>query len=184
MQRVSVVGNSGSGKTTLARELAQRLGVPHVELDAINHQPDWQELPTDEFRARVAETASGRGWVIDGNYASKVRDIVWARADTVVWLDPPRRVVMRRIIRRTLGRVVLRRELWNGNREQWRFIFTLDPQYSVIAWAWTQHDTYHRRYEEATADPAWSHLRFVRLRSNHDSRALLRETAPESRHSS
>ena len=55
MQRVSVVGNSGSGKTTLARQLAGRLGVAHVELDAIFHQPDWQELPAADFRAAVQE---------------------------------------------------------------------------------------------------------------------------------
>ena len=41
---------------------------------------------------------TGERWVIDGNYTSQVKDLVWARADTVVWLDLPRRTVMRRII--------------------------------------------------------------------------------------
>jgi adenylate kinase family enzyme len=92
VRRVSVVGNSGSGKTRLGRMLAERLGVPFVELDAIFHQAGWQPLPPEEFRARVEAAAAGDGWVIDGNY-STVRDLVWARADTVVWFDLPRLTV-------------------------------------------------------------------------------------------
>lgn len=84
--RVSVVGNSGSGKSTLGRALAARLGVPYVELDAIFHLPAWTELPRDEFRKQVGALAAGDAWVIDGNYLA-VRDLVWARADTVVWID-------------------------------------------------------------------------------------------------
>ena len=77
-----MVGTSGSGKSTLARELAEILGVPHLELDAVHHQPGWAPLPTDEFRRIIAARAAADGWVIDGNY-SRVRDLVWARADTV-----------------------------------------------------------------------------------------------------
>jgi len=85
VQRVSVVGTSGSGKSTLARELARRLGASWLELDSVYHLADWTPLDAAEFRARVAAVAAGERWVIDGNY-STVRDLVWARADTVVWL--------------------------------------------------------------------------------------------------
>jgi adenylate kinase family enzyme len=94
VRRVSVVGNSGSGKSTVAAALAAALGVPHLELDGVFHQPGWEPLPADSFRAVVAAAVAGDGWVLDGNY-SAVRDLVWARADTVVWLDLPRRTVMR-----------------------------------------------------------------------------------------
>ena len=167
MRRVSVVGNSGSGKSTLAVALAARLGTPCVELDAIFHQPGWTELPVEEFRARVADAAAGDAWVIDGNY-SAVRDLVWARADTVVWLDLPRPAVMRRVLSRTVRRAARRQELWNGNREPWSNFFSLDPQRSIVVWAWTQHRKYRTRYEAAMANPAWAHLRFVRLRSAAD----------------
>ncbi len=124
---MSVVGNSGSGKSTLARALAAELGVAHIELDAIYHQPGWQPLPAADFRARVdAATATG-GWVVDGNY-SAVRDLIWARADTVVWLDLPRHAVMRQVIWRTLRRAMLRAELWNGNRERWRNLVRPRPR--------------------------------------------------------
>jgi adenylate kinase family enzyme len=172
MWRVSVVGNSGSGKTRVAAAIAARLGAPHVELDALFHQPDWQPLPEDAFRARVAEITAGESWVIDGNY-SAVRDLVWARADTVVWLDYPRSLVMRRVVARTLARVILRRRLWNGNREPWMNLASTDPEKSIIAWAWTQHDGYRQRYGEAARDPALGHLAFVRLRSSPETNAFL-----------
>jgi adenylate kinase family enzyme len=172
VQRVSVVGNSGSGKSTLAAALAEHLPAPWIELDSIFHQPGWAELPGAEFRARVEALAAGDAWVIDGNY-SAVRDLVWARADTVVWIDLPRPLVMYRIISRTLRRAVLRQELWNGNREPWSNWLTLDPERSIIMWSWTQHAKYRVRYGGAMADPALSHLTFVRLRSPAEVRAFL-----------
>ena len=167
VRRVSVVGTSGSGKSTLASQLADILGVPHLELDAVHHQPDWEPLPADEFRRVVAARAAAGGWVIDGNYGS-VRDLVWARADTVVWLDLPKRTVMRQVVWRTLRRVALRRELWNGNRERWRNFLTWNPEQSVISWAWHKHAPDHAKYAAAAADPACAHLRFVRLASRRD----------------
>ena len=168
-----MVGNSGSGKSTLAVALATRLGVPYVELDSIFHQPGWTELPHDEFRARVGALAAGENWVIDGNYTA-VRDLVWARADTVVWIDLPRRLVMRRVIGRTFRRAMFRQELWNGNREPASNWLTLDPERSIIMWSWTQHTEYRARYGEAMADPKWARLRFVRLRSSAAVRTFLR----------
>jgi adenylate kinase family enzyme len=164
VRRVSVVGTSGSGKSTLARELAGILGVPHLELDSVHHQPGWVPLPPDEFRQAIAAKVAGDGWVVDGNYSS-VRPLVWARADTVVWLDLPKHTVMRQIIWRTLRRVARREELWNGNRERWRNFFSLDPHQSVIAWAWHKHAEYQERYGAAANDPANAHLTFIRLTS-------------------
>ena len=90
MARISVVGNTGSGKSTMARSLGQLLGHPVLELDAIYHQADWTLLARGELCARVTAFMSAHArWVIDGNY-SAVRELVWAQADKVVWLDPPR----------------------------------------------------------------------------------------------
>src|SRR4051794_37995613 len=103
MRRVVVVGTSGSGKTTLAATLARRLCVPHVELDALHWGPHWTAVDPADFRARVAAAVAGPAWVCDGNY-SPVRDLVWARADTLVWLDYPMGLVFRRVLFRTLRR--------------------------------------------------------------------------------
>lgn len=172
MRRVSVVGTSGSGKSTLAGELAAILEVPHLELDAVHHQPDWEPLPTGEFRRIVAAKTAEDGWVIDGNYG-RVRDLVWARADTVVWLDLPKRTVMRQLVWRTLRRVAGRRKLWNGNRERWRNFFSWDPEQSVISWAWHKHAADRAKYAAAASDPACAHLRFVRLASHRDAARFL-----------
>jgi adenylate kinase family enzyme len=174
VRRVSVVGTSGSGKPTLARQLAAALGVPYLELDGLNHQPGWQPLPPEEFRQVVAVRAAEDGWVIDGNY-STVQPLVWTRADTVAWLDLPKRAVMRQITWRTLRRVAGRQELWNGNREHWRNFFSWDPEQSVIAWAWHKHGEYRARYAAAAHDPANAHLRFVRLASREEVSRFLDE---------
>lgn len=173
MRRVSVVGVSGSGKTTVARTLAARLSVPHIELDAIYHQPGWAALPAAEFRTRIAALVAGEAWVIDGNYSSTVQALVWACADTVIWLDPPRRSVMPRIIWRTIRRIVLRQELWNGNKERLRNLLSWDPDQSVISWAWHHYPVYRQRYAAAVADPQFAHLTFIRVADSAALRQLL-----------
>ena len=111
----------------------------------------------------MAEFVAAECWITDGNYSSKVQDLIWARADTVVWLDLPRHRVMRRIIWRTLRRVIAGTELWNGNRESWVNLLRADPEESILRWAWTQHGVTRARYRAAQADPAHARLRFVRL---------------------
>jgi hypothetical protein len=83
--------------------------------------------------------------VTDGHYTSIVGQILRDRAGLVIALDLSRWRVMSRITRRTLGRMITRAELWNGNREQWRNLLTLDPETNMVLWAWTQHRKYHER---------------------------------------
>jgi adenylate kinase family enzyme len=170
-----VVGSSGSGKTTLAGRLAVAMHAPHLELDAVFHQPGWRPRPLAEFRDEVASFVAGERWVVDGNY-SHVQDIVWQRADTVVWIDLPRGVVMRRLMTRSLGRVARRTELWNGNRESLRNLLSRDPERSILVWAWTRHADYPRRYQAALRDHANAHLKWVVVRGDSDVEALLSAT--------
>lgn len=167
IRRVSVVGNSGSGKTRLSQQIAVALGVSHFELDAIYHLADWTPIDPSAFADTLEELTSGDGWVIDGNYRTVVVEgPVWRRADTVVWIDLPRRAVMWQVIRRTLVRMIRRQELWNGNRESLRNLCSWDPEKSIIRWAWTQHAKYHERYCTASRSPAFAHINFVRLTSH------------------
>lgn len=134
-RRIVVVGTSGAGKTTLAKALASRLAYPHVELDALYWDPGWQPARIGVFRERVATVIARDAWVVDGNY-SKARDLVWGRADTLVWLDYPLRVVLPRLIVRTLRRGLTGEVLWNGNREYLRDFLGKD---SLLHWAITTH---------------------------------------------
>lgn len=143
--RLLVTGNAGSGKTTLAARLASDLRVPHVELDGLYHGAGWTPADPDMFRARVRLATAEPAWVIDGNYTSIVGQILRDRAGLVIALDLPRWRVMPRITRRTLRRVITRAELWNGNRDEWRNLRSLDPGTNILLWAWTQHGKYHER---------------------------------------
>ena len=113
------MGSSCSGKTTLAGELARRLGVPHVELDALHHGPNWQEASAVELRAKVEAALAGQdGWVTDGNYLGKLGTRLVDQADTIVWLDLPLATSLGRMWRRTTSRIRDGTELWaTGNRE-------------------------------------------------------------------
>ena len=117
LKRIIVVGTTASGKTTMASQLAQRLGLRHVELDALHWEANWTKAATDVLRERVSAALPDDGWVVDGNY-SAVRDIIWPQADTVVWLDYSLPLILARLTRRTFVRVASRVELWNGNRER------------------------------------------------------------------
>jgi adenylate kinase family enzyme len=169
LQRVVVIGVTGAGKTTFARDLAFRLGYPHIEMDAIYWLPNWVERPVEDFREKISTALLGDQWTTDGNY-SKVRDIVWGRADTVVWLDYPLWLILWRLLRRTLTRILRQEELWNGNRETFRNHMSRD---SLFVWALK---TYHRRRREYPLlfqQSEYAHLTIVRLHSPRSAQAWL-----------
>ncbi len=173
--RIHVIGTSGSGKTTVARRIAAAHGIPHVELDALHWEPAWREAPLDVFRTRVVDALSPAAWVVDGNY-SKVRDLVHARIDTLVWLDLPFALVMLRVTLRTLRRALNREVLWSGNRESFRQSFL--SRESVILWSLQTWARNRRRYSALFASPACAHLRRIRLRSPAEVEAWLRGDPP------
>lgn len=168
--RIQVVGSSGSGKTTFAKELARQLDLPHLELDSIYHQRDWQPLPTEEFRLRVEAFANNSKWVVDGNY-SKVGDLLQSRITHLVWLDYPRWFVMQRLARRSLRRVFTKEELWNGNREELRNLLSGNAERNVMLWSWISHSRNRKRYGSLAA--ANRPFKLIRLTSPRMARAFL-----------
>jgi adenylate kinase family enzyme len=174
-RRIAVKGASGSGKTTLAAELARRLGVQHVELDALHHGPNWSEPTAEAFRATVQAVMESHpdGWVIDGNYERKLGSLVTDAADTLVWLDLPLALLLGRLWRRTSHRIRNNVELWNGNRERW----------ATALWGWDALfpwtiRAYFRHQREWPARFA-AHPGFVRLRTTAQVRSWL-EAQPSS----
>jgi adenylate kinase family enzyme len=174
MNRVLISGISGSGKTTLAVAVSAVLGLPRFELDALHHGPGW--VKRQDFETDVDTFSAGPRWVTEDQYHTALGDLLWQRADTVVWLDLPRRTVMQRVVRRSVGRAVTRRELWNGNRESIRN--WLDPEHP-IRWAWSQHE--RRRRDTAGRIVRHPQLTVIRLHSGRDARRWLREFRASSR---
>lgn len=89
-----------------------------------------------------------------------IGDLVFERAETVVWLDLPVPVVMARLLRRTHLRSKHKIELWNGNVEGgWRESFT------YLIWP-----AFKRAFQNRRAVPEllarYSHLSVHRLRSD------------------
>ncbi|MBT2486143.1 MULTISPECIES: AAA family ATPase [unclassified Microbacterium] len=174
-ERVLVAGVSGSGKTTLAARLGAAWGLRDVEIDALFHGPNWTPRETflDDVRAFAAEDR----WITEWQYTSKGTDaILPPRAQLVLWLDYPYRVVRGRLIRRTLARGILRRELWNGNREKgpWN-MFHRDPEQNILAW---QANTLHKwteRMPQVLVD--FPHLTIVRLRHPRETERWVRAQA-------
>ncbi|MGW4944408.1 AAA family ATPase [Actinoplanes sp. NPDC004185] len=132
-----MAGTSGSGKTTLAARIAVALQIPHTEIDSLFHGPQWTPRPT--FEADVHRVTAEPAWVVEWQYTS-VRAHLAGRADLLVWLDLPRALVMRQVIRRTVIRRLRREKLWNGNVEAplWTILTTKDH---IVRWAWQTHGT-------------------------------------------
>lgn len=166
-RRIVVVGVSGSGKTTLARRIAARIGVPHADMDGFFHGPGWTRRP--EGPAEVAAFVAGDSWVTERPYA-EVRELVYDRAQLVVWLDLPTWRTMAQVVRRTVSRRLRGTELWHGNVEGplWRAL--VDREH-VVRWAWSTRHRY--RDWPAVLHAEWPDLPVLRLRSHAEAEAWL-----------
>ena len=165
-----MIGSNYSGKTTLAKQIAGELGIQHVELDAIHWMPDWVRRPSEELRKLTAEAVAQDRRVVDGNYLL-VRDIVWERATTVIWLDYSFPVVFYRALRRTLTRSLTGQELFSGNRESLGRAFLSKD--SILLWVIT---TFHRRpreFQQIIRNDEFPGLKFVRLHSQRETGRLI-----------
>jgi len=170
-RRIAVVGTTGSGKSTLAENIAHRLHISHVELDALYWQPDWKESPWEEMQARVETFTRGPAWATDGNYGF-CRDIIWSRAQAVIWLDYSLPLILWRLWWRTWQRVLQRDYLWGTNYERlWPQLFSRD---SIFWWAIQTFDRRRRTYSELFASTEYRHLKLYHLKSPRETEAWLR----------
>jgi len=177
-RKIIVKGPSSAGKSTFAAELWRRLNLPCIELDALYHGPNWSEPAREAFHDRVSRAmdAAPDGWVIDGNYDSKLGDLIVAGADTIVWLDLPFPIKLFRLSRRTFHRIHHGVELWNGNRETWRNTFA--SRDSLFVWMIRAHRRHRREWPARyRRDP-----RLVRLRTGDEVRRWLDEQTGRSHH--
>jgi adenylate kinase family enzyme len=171
-KRIVVVGTTSSGKSTLASQLAQKIGGDFIELDALHWEPNWVEAPDKVFRKRVTTAISSQSWVVAGNY-SVVRDIVWQRAEAIIWLDYPFHIVFWRLLVRTIRRAIYQEELWNGNRERFWWHLKLWSEESLFHWLFKTYWRRKREYPALLALPENTHLKVIHLKHPKEAESLL-----------
>jgi Shikimate kinase len=162
MQRIVVFGASGSGKTRLGRWLGKRLDLPFTDLDDVYWRPGWAESPVDEFRAAVDESTVGDRWVIAGNYG-KARDLLWPRADTLVWLDLPLMQVLCRTTLRACRQSWTGEAICNGNRQTVAAL--VRPPNSLLGYTLRTYHARRREWPQLLSRPEHAHAVVVHLRS-------------------
>lgn len=169
--RINVIGTSGSGKTTFGRRLAEAIGIPFIEMDAVFWQADWGMPPDEEFFSKLANLLEGETWVLDGNY-TRTMTFKWDRVQAVVWLNYSFPRTMTQAMRRAVSRLFSQEELWpgTGNRENLTMLFSKD---SIILWTLTSYHRHVRRNSAYITAPGFSHIKFHRIRSPQESTRFL-----------
>lgn len=173
-KRIVIIGTTGSGKSTLGAEIEQRLGIPHVELDALHWDSGWQEAPDEVMRERVRQAISAESWAVDGNYGV-VRDLSWERAEVVIWLDYALAVNFWRLLKRTLRRALTREVIWNGNREPFLPHLKLWSDESLFKWLFKTYWRRKKEYPQLLALPEYQHLALIRFTSPKETHTWLEE---------
>lgn len=140
-QRLVVIGTTSSGKSTMAKILSRKLNLDFIDLDALHWEANWVEAPDDIFRQRVETAISSERWAVAGNYHI-VRDLIWPRADAVIWLDYPLWMIFCQLTRRTFKRWWTQELLWGTNRENLWVHFKLSDLSTIfrrvceLFWNW------------------------------------------------
>jgi adenylate kinase family enzyme len=157
MRKVIVIGSGGSGKSVFSRRLGDRLGIKVVHLDKEHWRPGWVEPSKEEWRRRVEQLVVGESWVLDGNYSGTL-DVRLAACDTVIFLDLPRSLCLRRVLKRlVMYRRGGRPDVTEGCRERFDLKF--------MRWVWNYPLNTRPKIVELLERSAAS-KRVVRLRSS------------------
>jgi adenylate kinase family enzyme len=162
-KRVVVVGVTSSGKSTLAEKLAKHLDLKYIELDALYWEPNWQPAPLEVFRARVEKATQTEKWIVAGNY-HVARDLIWPKADVVIWLDYSLWRVLWQLTRRSFARWWTRELLWDTNREPLWVHFKLWSTDSLYHWLFKTYWRRKREYPMLLSQPEHQHLKLIRFR--------------------
>lgn len=161
--KINVIGTTASGKSTFGRELATKIDVPYIEMDAVFWGPNWQQPSDNVFFENLESAISSPHWVLDGNY-SRTTDIKWKNIDTVIWLDYSFARTLYQSVSRAINRAYLKTELWpnTGNYESFGRMISKD---SIIWWCIKNYSKNRKRYLKVMNNPDYSHIEFVHLRT-------------------
>jgi adenylate kinase family enzyme len=180
-KRIIVVGTTSSGKSTLANQLAKKIGGDYIELDALHWEPNWVEAKPEVLRECVEKAIRSKVWVVAGNY-HVVRDMIWGRAEVIIWLDYPLHIIFWRLLTRTIRRVVFQEELWNGNRERFWVQLKLWSDDSLFHWLFKTYWRRKHKTPKLLALPEYAHLKVIHFKYPKEVERWLKNIAASASH--
>ncbi|WP_062263311.1 shikimate kinase [Endozoicomonas arenosclerae] len=135
--KINIVGTSGSGKSTLAKKIANKLSIPHIEMDELFWGANWTPVEPEVFQNRLKAVLDQPAWILDGNY-TKTQELKFQKAEMVAWIDLSLARTMAQALKRAICRIVSGKELWKdtGNVETLGKLFSKE---SILKWTWTTH---------------------------------------------
>lgn len=175
MKFINIIGTTGSGKSTFARQLAQKQQLQYIELDNLLWLDDWQESTNEVLflKLKIAMKNAAIGWVIDGLYTRTI-PIMMEKVDTVIWLDYPFHINLYRLTKRTFGRVISQKNLWEDSNNRENFKLMLSKQ-SIFIWLIKSYPKNRKKYLALMQNPDYQHIHFIRLTSPQQAARFLKQ---------
>jgi len=170
MKKIVIVGTSCSGKTTLSKNISKILSIPHFELDVLHWGPNW--TTREDFEQDVAQAVQNPKWVIDGNYRN-VRDLIWEKVDTIIWLNYSFQLVFWRALNRTIPRVIMKKSIYAGNRETARTTFFSSD--SILWWVIKTHKQRILEYSKLFTGKEYANIRIIQLNNQSEANNFLHD---------
>ena len=164
LKRIIIVGNCSSGKTRLAINISEILNIAHFELDNFRWKPNWQKAPIEEYKEKSIKAASLESWVMDGN-CDGIKEQIFTRATTMIWLNYPLYYVFFRALKRTIKRVITKERFFANNYETFKHAFLCSE--SVLLQILQKHSK--RRKEYSNIKNLYPNLIMIELKSHRES---------------
>ena len=163
-KRTIIFGSTGVGKTTMVKHISEEFSLPIIDIDSLRREAGKTATPEETFSQLVTESVNSDTWIIDGSYTS-VQDIIWPRAEAIVWLDFSFWVSLSRLIKRSLYRVFIRKKSERPVKGRYQPPSERASNYLRAIFTSNQR---RKRYFAALHNSKNKHLHIVRLSSPDD----------------
>lgn len=174
LKRINVIGTSGSGKSTFAKNLANALNSPYIELDQLFWKANWEQPSDEEFFSKIENALNQETWVLDGNYTRTI-PIKWKNVTAIVWIDYSFPRTLFQAMKRAISRIRDGKEIWpnTGNIETFRKTFMSKD--SILIWTLKTYRKNKANYGILSNDPNTSHIKFIRLKNPKEAQSFINE---------
>ncbi|HEY0429631.1 MAG TPA: DNA topology modulation protein [Pyrinomonadaceae bacterium] len=169
MKKVLVIGSGGAGKSTFSRKLGEKTNLEVIHLDRLYWKPNWIEPEEDKWRETIRGVLKRDSWVMDGNYSGTL-EMRAAASDTIIFLDLPRTICLRRVLKRiTLSYGRTRADMAEGCNEKFDLEF--------LKWVWN-YRTRTKPKVEALLESVEKEKTIIRLKSAKEVENFLLNSRP------